>query len=202
MMYCTLLALFLNPIPLISGTVQSEMPDIPDRAGEITIDELLIFAESGNGVYSNGYWEVPLNFTLAQGIMNVNITVNVTHDAVFEANTTERGNLTAGAYNTSLEGLNCTGVFNFTDEGLYSVNASVEGWLNGTGMVAGYKQLTDLNFSTITVYLVNISLQGLQKGGVYGARVPVNVSCYVNYTGNGFADETNVSLSIVNVSSG
>ena len=191
--------LMMSAFPLMVDAIEENEPVGSGRANEVTVNNIDVITPPGsekNGVYGNGFFPVEVNFTLAQELMNVNLTVNVTHGVGFENNSMGQGNLSADDYTfMSVQ------MFNFNDPGLYTINVSVDGWLNGTGMVIGYKEVADLNFSTIISYAIDININALEVDGIYG-KEPIQIECLINNTGNGVVLSTNVSVEIKNVTSG
>jgi len=202
---CILIAVMVAiqfPIQLADSVVIDPIQDDQKwsestRANEVTVNEIVVTTAipfEVSGVNGNGEYVVAVNFTLTQDMMNVNMTMNVTNPSVvFETNITEKGNLSAGNHKMILGHL-----FNFTDPGLYTINATVGGWCNATaGMVYGYLELVDVNFTTIIHYNVDISIQGNEYQGYYG-RDMLTISAVVNNSGNAFNEWINVTINISN----
>ena len=195
--YLIVMSMLVSSMGLFSVHGTGELTERGDRDGEVTINNItMIPIPDDHGVYYNGMFPVPVNFTLAQELMNVNVTLNITHDGDFEVNTTERGNLSAGDYEYAFESRN------FTDPGLYDLYARVEGWLNGTGMVNDTMDLLSVNFTSNIWYQVDFTLTGAEHDGKYARdpNVPLLINCSVTNVGNVILGETNVSISITNVS--
>ncbi|MDP6155069.1 MAG: zinc ribbon domain-containing protein [Candidatus Thermoplasmatota archaeon] len=189
--------MMLSAFPLMVNAAEEDAP-APGRAGEITVNEIAVNTQipfEENGTNGNGEYSIGVNFTLAHQMMNVNVTINVTHDGGSEANTSEKGNLSPGDHVVLMNDQ-----FNFTDPGLYNITASIEGWLNGTGMVNGSANMTGVNFTTIIDFMVNISIDAPEKDGFYGQRT-IGILATVTNMGNSNLVDTNVSIEVLNVSS-
>ena len=168
------------------------------RAGEITVTEIVIVTPPENvmnGIHANGFHFIDVNFTLAQELMNVNVTVNTTHDLFTDSNMTELGNLSTGFNLSAVE-------LNFTAPGFYGINATVEGWLNGTGMVSDSMELLDVNFTTTVYYDFNVTVAGNEKDDIYSTD-PIEIECIINYTGNlPTVETTELKINITNSTDG
>jgi len=92
-------------------------------------------------------------------------------------------------------------LFDFMDPGLYTINATVSGWLVGTGNVTSYKEVQDVNFTTVIEYEIEVNIDAPEVYGIYGKELFV-IECNVTNMGNGIVWDTNVSLIIKNVTSG
>ena len=168
----------------------------PGRENEVTVNEIEIVAPPEylkNGRYGNGLYPIAVNFTLAHQIMNVNITLNVSHGLGFEVNVNALGTLAAGDYEPIANKL-----FDFMDPGLYNINATVTGWLSGTGNVTEYKVVEDINFTTVIEFTIDINIDAPEVDGIYGKNLML-IECTVNNTGNALVFDTNVSLAIKNI---
>ena len=192
-----LLSIFIisNSIPLMASADDTG-GITPRRAGNVTFDKLRVLTPTQpffeNGIFANGNFGIEVNFTLAQEMMNVNVTVNVTHSDLFERSIFEHGNLAAGKHS-----VNAGNSFNFTDPGFYTINATVEGWLNGTGMIDGFKKLVNVNFTTIIDFTINFSIDAPDVDGIY-PKENLAIETVIKNTGNDFAYMTNVSIDITN----
>ena len=187
--------LMIGAFPLMVNASEEQEPIGSGRANEVTVNEIEIVAPEEylkNGIYGNGLYPIAVNFTLAQQIMDVNVTLNVTRGANFEVDVNPMGTLAAGDYEPIANML-----FDFKTPGLYTVNATVSGW-NGTANVTGYKEVVDINFTTVIEFVVEINIDAMEVGDVYGKNLMV-IECTVNNTGNGIVWDTNVSLAIKNV---
>lgn len=193
----TLVAIMiLSAFPMMANAAEENAP-APGRANEITVNDIEVTTEipfEEDGVNGNGEYVVAVNFTLPEQMVSVNVTVNVTHNGSFETNATEKLNLSAGDHDVLLQK-----AFDFTDPGLYTINASIDGW-NGTGMIDGALNISDVNFTTIIDFYVNISIEAPDVGGVYG-KGPIEIHAVVKNTGNSIIENTNVTIEAVNVSS-
>lgn len=170
------------------------------RGTEVTVNNVTVQAHPDfivNGVYGNGMYGVGVNFTLTQKMMNVNVTINITKDQDEMTNNTELGNRSAGNYDTMETGL---ALFNFANPGMYTINATVEGWLNGTGMINGTGEMAPQNFTTIINYEFNLTVEGNKYQEKYGKDM-LTISTGVINAGNAIVQSTNVSVEIKNISS-
>ena len=196
---CTVVAaLVLSAFPMMTGALDGDDGNIPEpgRANEIVVNDISVILseeEQVGGVYLNGNHLIEVNFTLTQDMMNVNVTLNASHEGAWELNTSEMGNYTAQTNYSGHE-------MDFSDPGMYTLNATMEAWLNGTGMVYGSKELAPINFTTVIDYEFDVALTGREAAGAY-AKLPVHIDCVMNFTGNVMTAWTNVTVEIVNTSS-
>ncbi len=194
--------IILNLPILETGASDGEVRGVIIEAGrenELVLNEIEIVAPPEylkNDIYGNGLYPIAVNLSLSQEIMNVNVTVNVSHGGGWVNHTDNIGNMAAGDYECTANKL-----FDFTVPGLYSLNATVEGWLNGTGMVYGYKQLPPINFTTIIDFELDVTIQGSEAAGAYAKHPPLQIMCIVNFTGNVESTWTNMSVTVTNTSS-
>ena len=191
--------LMIGAFPMMVNATEEQEPVGSGRANEVTVNDIEVVIPPDylkNGIYGNGLYPLEVNFTLTQEMMNVNVTLNVTHGVDFEVDVNALGNLAAGDYEPIANKL-----FDFKDPGLYTINATVTAYLNLTGNVTGYKEVTNVNFTTVIEYVIDVSIDALEVGGVYGKNLII-IECVVNNSGNGIVQDTNVSLAIKNVTSG
>jgi len=189
--------IILNSILLMANADEGERIS-PIRAGNVTVDNIKVFTPTQpffqHGTYANGKFRIEINFTLAEEMMNVNVTLNVTHDSGFEAKTSNKGNLPAGNHEIIMQNS-----FDFTDPGFYNINATVGGWCNVTaGMVDGFIELEEVNFTTIIDFTINIRINALNVDGIYGKK-DIMIGTVIRNTGNDFVDTTKVSIDIINI---
>ena len=188
MLYLIIAIMVTSAFPLMACAKHGEEPTRAGRANEITINDISIENPFGTDTYPNAPLRVTVDYTLTQAITGVNITVNVTGPlGELPGNLTQQGNQAANNYIVMTN-------FDFADPGLYTINATVEGWYNG-GMINHSMELADENFTTMISYRVDVAIQGAMVGNSYGMSL-LSIECVVNNTGNVMVDSTNVTINI------
>ncbi len=192
--------LFLPVVLLaVTGVMPLSVPMAPPpspsgRVGEVILNSMNIDAnwtlnESMDTVYATGRWKVTVDFNLTRMVTGVNVTVNVTEDgsAYSQIYTEEMGDILGG--NHVVE----TPPINFTNETLYTVNATITNW-NGS-----IEESFEIELAFELVYEVFV-FAGLAEepaeSGEYANETHIVRAVFYNLGNDALPNYTNLNITI------